>query len=70
MSIHKSKARETRSGWYIRCPVCKTRIALDECPVPGGLNCNIEVCCECGADIEVQPTSGANEIVCAKRRGT
>jgi hypothetical protein len=53
MSIHKAKAKDTRNGWYIRCPVCRSRIELDECPIPGGMNNNIEVCYECGMDIEV-----------------
>ncbi len=36
-------------------PICKARLCLDECPVPGGMGNNIETCCECGADIQVQP---------------
>ncbi len=58
MSIHRAKAKERENGWYIRCPVCRARLKLDECPIPGGMNNNIETCCECGADIEVQPPSG------------
>jgi hypothetical protein len=61
MSIHRAKAKEGRDGWYIRCPVCRTRIELVECPIPGGMNNNIETCFECGADIEVQPSSEDNK---------
>ncbi|NWF77647.1 MAG: hypothetical protein HXY36_03530 [Chloroflexi bacterium] len=61
MSIRKAKAKDTRNSWYIRCPVCGSRIELDECPIPGGMNNNnIEVCYECGADIEVQPPVDEN----------
>jgi hypothetical protein len=61
MSIHKAKAKDTRNGWYIRCPVCRSRMELEECPIPGGMNNNIEVCYECGVDIEVQPPSEGNK---------
>jgi len=57
MSIHRVKAKEKRDGWYIRCPVCRTKIDLDECPISGGMNNNIEICFECGTYIEVQPPS-------------
>lgn len=53
MSIHRAKAKETKDNWYVRCPVCGTRIKLDECPIPGGMNNNIETCYECGTDIAV-----------------
>jgi len=56
MSMHRAKAKEKKKGWYIRCPICRVRIELDECPIPGGMNNNIETCFECGADIEVQPS--------------
>lgn len=55
MTIYKSKTKENREGWHIICPLCKTKIELTECPVPGGFNNNIEECFECGIDIEVQP---------------
>lgn len=61
MNIYESKAREVRNGWRIRCPVCRSWTALDECPIPGGMNNNIEVCCECGVDIEVQPPTDDNK---------
>ena len=57
MSIHRAKAKGMKDGWYICCPVCRVRIELSECPIPGGMNNNIETCYECGADIEVQPSS-------------
>ena len=57
MSIYRAKARERKHSWYIQCPLCGARIELDECPIPGGMNNNIETCYECGADIEVQPPS-------------
>jgi hypothetical protein len=66
MGIHKAKAEDTRNGWYIRCPVCRSRIELDECPIPGGMNNNIEVCYECGVDIEVQPPSEGNKTFCVE----
>jgi acetyl-CoA carboxylase beta subunit len=55
MTIHKARVRENADVWYIKCPECKTRIYLDECPVPGGMVANIEICHECGTYIEVQP---------------
>lgn len=55
MSVHSTIAKEIRVGWYVKCPVCGTRIDLDRSPVPGGMECNIETCFECGADIEVNP---------------
>lgn len=55
MTIHRAKARRSKDGWYVRCPICKTRLNLSECPVPGGMANNIETCYECSADIEVQP---------------
>jgi len=55
MTMHRAKAKESKNGWYIRCPVCRSRIKLDECPVPGGMGNNIEICYECGVGIEVQP---------------
>lgn len=57
MNTYKAKAREVRDGWYIRCPGCRTHLELDECPIPGGMNCNIEICYECGTYIEVEPPS-------------
>jgi len=57
MSIHRAKAKEGKDGWYVRCPICRARLELDECPIPGGMNTNIETCYECRADIEVQPPS-------------
>ncbi len=57
MSLRMAKAEEVRDGWYIKCPVCKTRIDLDRDPAPGGMEANIETCFECGADIEVHPPS-------------
>jgi rRNA maturation endonuclease Nob1 len=55
MTIRKAKAIENAGAWHIRCPECKARIDLDECPVPGGMVANIETCFECGTHIEVQP---------------
>ena len=55
MSLYRARAKEIKDSWYILCPVCRTRIELEECPVPGGMNNNIETCAECGSDIEVQP---------------
>jgi hypothetical protein len=55
MTIYRARARKSKDGWYVKCPICKTRLNLDECPVPGGMANNIETCCECGIDIEVQP---------------
>jgi len=50
-----AKAKEVKEGWKIKCPICKTDFYLEECPIPGGLGNNIEICPECGAYIEVQP---------------
>ncbi len=69
MSIPKAIAKDTSNGWYIRCPVCKSRMELDECPIPGGMNNNIEVCYECGVDIEVQPSSEGNKTSCVEDGG-
>jgi hypothetical protein len=55
MTIHRAKARRNKDGWYIRCAICKTRLNLSECPVPGGMANSTETCYECNADIEVQP---------------
>lgn len=55
MSVYMAKAKEVKRGWYIKCPVCKTRIALDRDPAPGGMEANIVTCFECGADTEVHP---------------
>jgi len=54
-TLPKAFAREKGDNWYIRCPECKTKIELEECPVPGGMAANIETCPECGIDIAVYP---------------
>jgi len=54
MKISRAKAIERKNGtWYIICPSCKSRINLEECPIPGGMTYNIEFCYEYGAEIEV-----------------
>jgi len=63
LTIYKAKVKEKEDGWHIRCPVCRARIELDECPAPGGMNNNIETCYECGVDIEVQPSQ---DIACLR----
>ncbi|MEW6455263.1 MAG: hypothetical protein AB1410_00930 [Acidobacteriota bacterium] len=64
MRVRKAKAKERKNGtWYIRCPVCKSRIDLDECPIPGSMTFNVEFCYECGAEIEVCPPSSVQEEV-------
>lgn len=56
MRMRRTKAKERKDGmWYILCPNCKSRIDLDECPVPGGMTYNVEFCYDCGIEIEVQP---------------
>lgn len=55
MTMRKARARGSVDTWYIKCPECRTRIDLDECPAPGGMVANIETCPECGTYIEVQP---------------
>ena len=57
MSVYAAKAKEVRTDWYIKCPVCKTRVNLDRSPEPGGMEANIATCFECGADIVVHPPS-------------
>jgi len=54
MKIRKVAAKEARNGyWYIACPVCRSRIDLDECPISGGMTYNVEFCYECGAEIGI-----------------
>jgi hypothetical protein len=56
MKLRKAKSRRRKDGaWYIICPVCKSRITLDECPSPRGMTFNVEFCNNCSAEIEVQP---------------
>jgi len=55
--MRKARTIETADTCHIRCPECRTRIDLDECPAPGGMVANIEICPGCGAYIEVQPCS-------------
>ena len=57
MTMRKARARGSVDPWYIKCPECRTRIDLDECPAPGGMVANIEICPECSTYIEVQPDS-------------
>jgi len=57
MKLRKAKSRQRKDGsWYVICPVCKSRITLDECPAPGGMTFNVEFCNNCSAEIEVQPS--------------
>lgn len=52
----RTKARERKDiSWYVLCPSCRSRINLDECPIPGGMTYNVEYCYECGAEIEIYP---------------
>jgi len=61
MEIREVKAKEKRDGtWYVTCPACRSRIDLDECPIPGGMTYNVEFCYDCGAEIEVQPSKAKN----------
>ena len=54
MTKHYAKAKERKDGsYYINCPVCRKRITLSKCPIPGGMESNIEFCPECGCEIEV-----------------
>jgi len=39
--------------WFVRCPECKCKWQLDECPAPGGMALNIEPCPECGIEIQI-----------------
>ena len=55
MTIRKAKVIKNADAWYIKCPECRARIDLYECPAPGGMVANIETCFECGTYIEVQP---------------
>ena len=57
MTTYTAKATEKwiegEVSWFMRCPVCKCRWQLDECPAPGGMVPNIESCPECGTDIQI-----------------
>jgi DNA-directed RNA polymerase subunit RPC12/RpoP len=65
MTLRKAIARERKNGtWYIICPECRSRIDLDECPAPGGMNFNVEFCYECGTEIEVYPSPSTQEARC------
>jgi transcription initiation factor IIE alpha subunit len=55
MKVHRAEAKGKEGGWYIHCPGCRTRMALDRPPESGGMEANIETCSECGADIQVHP---------------
>jgi len=58
MEIKKVKVKERKDGtWYVICPLCRSRIDLDECPIPGGMAYNVEFCYECGTEIKVYPQS-------------
>jgi len=59
MSVQMAIAKASKSGWYIRCPECRTKFKLDRCPEPGGMEYNAETCPECGALIEVVPRDNA-----------
>jgi rRNA maturation endonuclease Nob1 len=52
---NRAIARQDMDTWYIKCPVCGTRVELEECPAPGGMAHNVEFCPECGAEIEIIP---------------
>ena len=53
MTKHNAKAKEKDDCWYVQCPLCRSKIILEECPIPGGMGNNIEFCPECGCEIEV-----------------
>jgi rRNA maturation endonuclease Nob1 len=58
MKVRKATAKERKDGtWYVICPSCRSRIDLDECPIPGGMTYNAEFCYECGTEIEVYSSS-------------
>ena len=63
---YRAKATEKCIGgeicWFVRCPECKCKWQLDECPAPGGMALNIEPCPECGADIQILEGVPRNEI--------
>jgi rRNA maturation endonuclease Nob1 len=62
MKIRRAEARERKNGaWYVICPLCKSRINLDECPIPAGMTYNVEFCNACGTEIEIYPPSEKSE---------
>ena len=49
--------------WFVRCPECKCRWQLDECPAPGGMALNIEPCPECCTEIQILEGVPRNKIL-------
>lgn len=49
--------------WFVRCPRCKCRWQLDECPAPGGMALNIEPCPECGTYVQIKEKLIRNRLL-------